>query len=199
MSDTISIVWVDLETGGTDEHAHQITQIAAVATGPAPEFDEVDWFEQKVILTEGRWTQEALDKQAYSPEAWAEEAIPIARAMTDFDEWLRGFTHQRRSKRTDRLYDVCHMGGHNVEFDGRFLRATAKRLALWLPLTNWTGGQLDTLHMAKWWFLLRHEYPETFTLEALCEYFRIPINAHDAEDDVLATIQLARKLAAVTP
>ena len=89
------------------------------------------------------------------------------------------------------------MGGHNVEFDGRFIRATAKRLAMWMPLTNWTGGQFDTLHMAKWWFLLRGVYPEVFTLESLCDHFRIPLETHDAKNDVLATVMLARRLCGV--
>ena len=186
------IIWIDLETGGVDETVHQITQIGAIATAGPPEFKELSVFERKVELSDGHWTKEALDVQAYDMKTWGEEAIPITTAIRDLIEWVGPFTHSRVSKRTGRPYRVAHMGGHNVEFDGRFLRATSGRLKTWLPLTNWTGGQFDTLTAAKWWFMMKGEFPETFKLEALCEMFGIKLKAHDALADVEATVKLAR-------
>lgn len=189
------IVWVDLETGGTDETMHQITQIAAVATEGPPDFKEVDWFERKIRLVSGRYSKEALELQNYDSEAWEREAIPTFDALEQFIEWIGPFRHDRTSKRTGRAYKVAHMGGFNAGFDGDFLRAACERADLWMPLTNWTGGIIDLLPVAKWWFGMQGQWLETFTLEYLCEVLGIPLKAHDALDDVRATVELARRMA----
>lgn len=194
MSDT-HIVWIDLETGGIDEKVHQITQIAAVATTGPPAFEANAWpFERKITLVPGHFTEEALHLQGYDAEVWEREAMPIAQALEELNQWLDPYCHTRISKKSGRPYQVAHMAGHNIEFDGRFLRAACDRNKIWLRLTNWTGGQFDTLPLAKWWFMKNGQYPETYTLERLCEVFNIALDAHNAMNDVTATVELARRL-----
>lgn len=191
----MNIVWIDLETGGTDKEIHQITQIAAVATGGPPHFEGNAWpFERKIKLVEGHYTEEALKVQNYSPEVWERDAMDLIPALNEFIQWVKPYCHQRISKRTGRPYDVAHMAGYNISFDGDFLRASCDRNKLWMPLTNWTGGQFDVLHAVKWHLMKQKVYPETFTLEAMCETFGIKLDAHDAMNDVLATVELARKV-----
>jgi len=191
------IVWVDLETGGVDETRHQITQFAAVATGGPPLFKEPEHdseFERKVSLVNGRWEQEALDVQNYDEITWLAEGKTMVEVLDDFDQWVRKHCHEAVSKRTGNPYQVAHMGGHNVGFDGRFLRAAAERNDRWIRLTNWTGGVYDTLHLAKWHFLGLDKRPDNLKLETLCEFFGVKIKAHDALEDVRATIKIAREM-----
>jgi DNA polymerase III epsilon subunit-like protein len=191
------IVWVDLETGGVDENEHQITQFAAVATGGPPLFKEPEQdseFERKVALVSGKWTDEALKLQAYDPVVWKAEGKTVVEVLDDFDLWIKKHCHEAVSGRTGNRYQVAHMAGHNAGFDGRFLRAAAERNDRWIRLTNWTGGIYDTLQLAKWYFLGRDEQPENLRLETLCKFFGISMEAHDALEDVRATIKIARRM-----
>jgi len=187
------IVWLDVETGGTDPIAHQITQIAAIATDCEPTLNVVgEEFERKIELVDGKWEQDALDMQAYSEGAWAEDAIPIYPAMADLRQWCMPFRHERKSKK-GRTYKVCHMAAFNGRFDADFVRATADRNDLWMPLTTWTGGVFDVLQLVKWFALLRGVEHKSYKLEDLCaEYGIPPFGAHDALADVKAMIALTR-------
>ena len=186
------IIWIDLETGGLDHKVHQITQIAAVATCGLPELKEVASFEVKIELYPEMFSDEALEVQNYSDEAWAFQAVSARAALSELVKWLTPFTHQRKSKRTGAAYSAAHMAGYNVAFDGAFLRASIDRLDTWLPLTNWTGGVFDVLQYAKWWYFKSClPEPESFTLESMCELWDIQFEAHDAMNDVRATLELA--------
>lgn len=191
----MNMIWLDLETGGTDEKIHQITQVAAIATEGPPSFEELDSFERKVALVDGHWIKEALDIQGYTPERW-KDAVPVVDALQALNLWADPYCHERISKRNGRPYQVAHMGGYNIEFDGRFLRAACDRNKIWLRLTNWTGGQFDVLHAVKWWFMKKDQWLETFTLEYVCEVLGIALDAHDAKNDVAATIEIARRVMA---
>ena len=190
-----NIVWVDLETGGLSPKLHQLTQIAAVPTTGGIELEALGQpFERKITLTSGRYTKEALEVQNYDPVVWDAEAIPINRALEEFKEWLKTWGHPMTSAKGSK-YSAAHMGGHNVAFDGEFLRASAERNKLWLPITNWTGGMFDTLHLARWVSLLEGKEPPDYKLETLCKFYGLPaFDAHDAMNDVRATIRLARAL-----
>ena len=193
----VRIVWIDLETGGTDPKVHGITQIAAIATKGTPPGDVfIDGFERKVQLREGMWTAEALDRQGYTEERWA-DAIPIGKALYQLVSWLKPHCHTRISKNTGKPYQVANMAGHNVSFDGDFLRAEADRMNLWLPLTNWTGGQLDTLQLAKWFALYSGTPTDSYKLEDLAKQFKMEeFQAHDAMADIMATWGLSRAILA---
>lgn len=190
------VVWIDLETGGTDCVAHGITQIAAIATKGVPPNDDLcgEPFERKVQLRDGMWTQEALDTQGYTEERWA-DAIPIGQALHQLAFWCKAFTHVRESKRTGKPYRVANMAGHNVEFDGDFIRAECDRLNLWMPLTNWTGGRLDTLQLAKWFSFYSGIPTDSYKLEDLCAQYKLPeFESHDALGDIMATWRLAQAI-----
>jgi DNA polymerase III epsilon subunit-like protein len=195
MSDPI--VWIDLETGGTDPLQHQITQIAALPT--SGDFDlEVlgEPFERKVTLVPGRYTNEALELQHYSKEVWEKEAVTVEVALRELIDWVAPYRVERLGRTSGKTYMAASVGGYNfTRFDGAFLSATCDRLNLWLPLTNWTGGIFDVLEFAKWVSLLRGEEPPDYRLETVCKFYGVPIdNAHAADADVLATANLARAM-----
>jgi DNA polymerase III epsilon subunit-like protein len=196
MSESVNpIAWVDLETGGTDHRLHQITQIAAIATTGGIELEEIGSpFERKVTLTKGRYTKEALEIQGYDRDVWVEEAVPMDHALREFRDWLEPHGHTRTGAK-GKKYDAVDMAGHNCRFDADFLRASADRNKLWLPIANWTGGMYDTLQLAKWVCLLEGLEPPNYKLETLCKFFGLPsFGAHDALEDVRACIKLARCL-----
>lgn len=192
------IVWVDLETGGTDETVHQITQVAAVATTGLDEgLEELDSFEAKVTLSPGHYTDEALQVQGYTAERWA-GAKPVPQVLRDFDLWLSPHGTQRRSKKGG-LYVAAVMGAYNASFDATFLRASADRAGVWLHLATWTGGYLDVLQ----WAMVRDLQAGraggelSYKLANVCERFGAPFNADDAHDALVDTrglINLARAL-----
>lgn len=191
------IVWFDLETGGLNPHHHQITQIAAIATSGDVELREVGRpFQAKVCLVPGRSTKEALELQGYDETTWAKEATSIDAAMRQFVDWCRPFGVERIGGQSGKSYTAASVGGYNVQFDADFLRATADRLKLWLPLTIWTGGMFDVLQFVKWVGMMDGEEPVSKKLTDVCEHYGIPFvgDAHTAIGDVRATIALARAL-----
>jgi DNA polymerase III epsilon subunit-like protein len=90
---------------------------------------------------------------------------------------------------------VAQLAGHNgASFDGPRIQRLYKDAGAFLPADP---RVLDTMQRAMWWFQERGIRPESFKLEALCNYFGIPIGegeTHDALADVRLTIQLARRL-----
>ena len=189
------IIWIDLETGGLDHKVHQITQIAAVATCGLPELKEVASFEVKIELYPEMFSDVALEVQNYSDVAWAFQAVSARAALSELVKWLTPFTHQRKSKRTGAAYSAAHIAGYNVAFDGDFLRSSAERYNVWLPLTNWTGGVFDVLQYVKWWYFdACKPEPDSFKLADVCALWGIHFDAHDAMNDVRATLELATRL-----
>ena len=195
MSDSSNrhIVWIDVETGGLNPDLHQLTQIAAVATNSNPELDIIgEPFERKIKLVPGKYLQEALDKQNFSIPVWDEEGVTITEALGDLHKWAHPFTDERTS-RAGNLYRAVDVAGHNITFDASFLEASAKRSSIRLPLAVWTGGMLDTLHLAKWVAVKEGFEFTNFQLETLCKARGVvDFTAHDALQDVMATVRLAR-------
>jgi DNA polymerase III epsilon subunit-like protein len=189
------IIFIDLETGGLSPELFQITQIGAVAVERSDGLPRVDEpFECKIKLVQGKYTNEALEKQNYTTKAWEEEAVPVLDALDDLFRWVQPFTDERTS-RAGNKYEAVDVAGHNVLFDAEFLNATSKRCGIRLPMALWTGGMLDTLQLAMWDSLKNGtEYPN-YRLETLCRERGILMDeAHDALSDALAAMRLARSL-----
>ena len=185
------IVWLDLETGGLDEDRHQIIQVAAIATEAAFPFAEVGTFEAKIKLVPGYYTEEALAKNCYTPEGW-ESALPSAVARTEFERFIYHHRkHTHISGKGNRL-TVAELAGHNLDFDVKFLRKWFGKI--WLPATAWTGGYFDSMHIARTVTLVTGRRWKNHTLEGLCEELGIEFDAHDALEDVRASIRLTKEL-----
>lgn len=183
------IVWVDLETGGVDSSKHQITQIGALATGPAPDFDVIGMFEAKVVLEPGSYEEQALEAQNYDPAVWDKDAMDSIDVCVFFSNWVTEFTHNRVSRK-GRLFASAHLAGHNVVFDGEFIRSNWG----YVPVTNWTGGYLDTIHVQKVMDVINgKQMTDDYKLETLCKFYNVEPGGHDALADVEATVKVARE------
>lgn len=204
------IVFLDTETGGF-RRTHPIVQIAAIAVDVALEgWPEVERFEVKLQFDPKFCDAEALELNSYDPEIWAREAIPTEMARQRLDAFFR--RHQTlqligrpKGDQPGRSYSSAKVGGHNVvKFD------LPKLVPLWgtqfKPFAFWQA--LDTLQLAAWVFgtsaiplerFPSRHLPDNHKLPTLCAYFGIEHeNAHDALGDVAATVELAKKLTAMS-
>lgn len=191
------LVFVDLETGGF-ETWRPITQIAAIAVNSS--LRELEVFEAKLNFGYRYVDPRSLRKNSYSPEIWKREARPSGEVATAFADFLRRHATVEVVG-TGRGYQVAQLVAHNAAFDGPFLQAWFQRMGQFFP------GHfrlLCTVQRAVWLF---HEDksltpPRDFKLGTLCEYFGVPLrpeDAHDALNDVRATVGLYREMIGLQP
>lgn len=187
------LVFVDLETGGL-ETWRPIIQIAAIAVTSS--LREIETFESKLRFEPRFVDPKSLSKNSYSRERWSREAQPAREVAIGFAAFLRRHATVDVSAAGRGGYQVAQLVAHNAGFDGPFLQAWFGRMGLFLP------GHLRvlcTVQRAVWLF---HEDksltpPTDFKLGTLCQYFDVPLrpeDAHDALNDVRATVALYRAM-----
>lgn len=191
------LVFFDLETGGLDPLKHPIIQIAAIAVDE--QLRELDAFERKIDFDTDEADPEALTKNSYNRELWAESCRPAWQVNRDLSSFFKRFADvEMIAKASGRPYKVAQLVGHNADsFDGPFLQHWYRRLDQFMPAAFRT---LCTYQKALHHFQDRPHLPkpENFKLEGLCKYFGIPLtDAHDALADCRATVELYRTLRAV--
>lgn len=186
----MKILYFDTETTGTNPAIHEITQFAGIV-----EIDGIVKEEFNFRCQPTRW-----DK--IDPGAIATTGVTIEELKT-FEEPkemlkkiinLFGKYIPKYSKLPDKFYPA----GHNVTFDLQFFDAFVRQhggfdLQKWGSVTwqNWRA--LDSRVLANFLISdgvhLRRSYGELpdLKLGTLCEYFSIPIDAHDALSDIRAT------------
>ena len=186
-------MFVDLETGGL-ETWRPIIQIAAIAVNSS--LRELEVFESKLTFDSRFVDPRSLRKNNYNPDRWRREARPAREVATAFAEFLRRHATVDVSAAGRGGFQVAQLVAHNAAFDGPFLQAWFERLGQFFP------GHfrlLCTVQRAVWLF---HEDkkltpPHDFKLGTLCEYFGVPLrpeDAHDALNDVRATVGLYREM-----
>lgn len=189
------LVFVDLETAGLSVW-RPIIQIAAVAVTSS--LDELESFEAKIAFDERRATRRTLRRRRYDRKLWKREARHEKDVAVDFSAFLARHATLVVPSTRNRPFVVAQLVAHNVQFDGPFLRAWFGRLGLFFPASYRVSC---TMQRAMWLF---HEDrslrpPPDFRLDTLCDYFRVPFphgQAHDALNDVRATVKLYRAMMA---
>ena len=187
------LVFVDLETGGL-ETWRPIIQLAAVAV--TSDGRELESYEAKLRFKESVADPKSLCKNHYSRERWVQEAESPAVVAEQFAQLLMRHATIDQSRRDGRVFQVAQLVAHNAAFDGEFLKAWFSRMKLFLPASP---RVLCTVQRAMWAF---HEDksltpPTNFKLKTLCDYFGVSFpadDAHDALNDVRATVALYREL-----
>lgn len=186
-----TVVFIDLETGGTDIHRSPIIQIAAIAVSA----DQItDQLEIKVCFDESQADPEALRLNSYEREEWQKCAIAPAMARGKLCAFLKKHaTVQMVSQRTGNPYMVAQLAGHNAAaFDGPMLQAWFKAANEFFPASY---RILDTLQLAMWTFHGIADGPKDFKLTTVAEYLGIAVeNAHDALADVRMSHRIAQEL-----
>ncbi|MBE41823.1 MAG: hypothetical protein CL480_11040 [Acidobacteria bacterium] len=199
MSET---VFFDLETGGIDKNLHPIIQIAAAAVDFRSDYmTPLRTFETKIQFDVSHTTPEALEKNSYDPAVWEDQAVTADAARDAFSSFLREYSSVRMVSKRGKKYKVAQLIGHNASsFDFPFLQKWYENRGF-LPASF---SVWDTCQRARWAFAERPELikPESNSLSDLAEYFNITFDAHDAMEDVLATIKVVsalRRMESVRP
>lgn len=189
------LVFVDLETAGLDPATHPIIQIAAIAIDSS--LNELESIEFKIRFDESTADRKSLGKDRYSPTLWKREALGPRVAAQKFARFLRRHASFDMQSKDGNPYRVSQLVAHNAErFDGPFLHAWYRRQAVYCPARYMV---LCTKQRALWLFDEDKQLtpPSDFKLGTLCEYFGVtlrPENAHDALNDVRATVELYRAM-----
>jgi len=190
-----SLVFFDLETAGLNPDKHPIIQIAAVAIDA--ELNEVETIEIKVAFDEAQADPDALSSNHYDRERWEQEAVPAEEAAKQFARFLRRHATVDMVSKAGKPYYVAQLVAHNGErFDGPFIHAWYRKLSMFCPARYMV---LCTKQRALWLFDEDKSLtpPLNFKLGTLCEFFGVPLKpeeAHDALNDVRATVRLYRAM-----
>ena len=175
------VCWVDLETTGTRAGHHEIVQIAAIQTSPDLR-DELRYYHARVIPAHPeRMSPGAARVNGYDEKLWLATAIDLDSALAALSP----------------LLDGAQIGGHNVAFDRAFLTA-AYRAWPERRRPRWAYSLLDTASLG-----YRHVVSGRVArpgLELLCGAEGVSLtrdDAHDARQDIRATLELARRLLGV--
>ncbi len=192
------LVFVDLETTGL-EPWRPVMQVAAVAV--ARNLAELESFEAKVRFPKKWADPKALRKVHYDPAVWRRDAKPAREVAEDFAAFLTRHATVDMVSADKVPYRVAQVVAHNAAFDGAFLRHWFDRLGLFFP---GHFRMLCTVQRAVWLFQenLTLTPPDDFKLGTLCQYFGVRLTedeAHDALNDVRATVNLYRAMLNGTP
>jgi len=179
------ILYFDVETTGIDCHRHGIIQLSGmfeINGAIHSEFDfkikpfEWDHVDDEALLVTG-YTRDQL-KTFMDP--W--------RAFQEFELILK--KHIDKFDRSDKFYPA----GYNVRFDLDFLNMFFKknRNVYFGSFCNWKA--LDVLALAHYLDSTGKLKLPNYKLATICEYFAIPIKAHDSLSDIKATREVLKKL-----
>jgi DNA polymerase III epsilon subunit-like protein len=179
------ILWVDLETTGTNPEKHAIIQIAALVDSGN---EILGKFNQELAPHEGALiTAEALVIQNTTVADIKNRPDPRVVYHT-FLEFMEAFIDKFNYK------DKFVIAGYNVSFDVQFLRSFFTRQGdkffgswFWWPALD--VASFVAKYMSETSFI-----PQNFKLETLCNHFGLPLKAHDALQDIWATRELYHRL-----
>jgi DNA polymerase-3 subunit epsilon len=180
------ICWIDLETSGIDSNKCCILQLAALMDidGKIVDSlvlrmkpDEGDLIEDQALIVTGQ-TREQIDTYPSQREGYNHLIGFLDRFVNKYD-------------RNDKLI----FAAYNASFDDNFLRQFFTRnrnkffgLYFWWP--KFDVATLVALCIA---FMGMSEMKD-FKLATVCERFGVPIEAHDALSDIMATRTLGYEL-----
>jgi len=179
MNNETKVLYIDVETTGTNAECHGIIQVAAIMEIAGIVVEE---FDMKCAPHIGA----SIDREALAVSGTSEDEL---RSRQSSHEAFRAFEaflerHVDRYNRNDK----CYPAGYNARFDFQFVQE-------WFRLHGDTYGVgsfvnwrfLDPLPL-----LFIKDFKKTlslpdYRLETVARHFQIPLNAHDAQSDIKAT------------
>lgn len=182
----MKILYFDTETTGTNAQKHEIVQLAGIL--------EIDG----VVVEEFNYRCQPTMWDNIDPEALEvthktiEELKTYDRPQTVYSQFRAMLDrYVDKYNREDKVYPA----GHNVGFDIEFLQAFFKRHGDPYGIGSYQNWRfLDTRIMANYLCAYGLITPKTVTLGELCKIYSIPLDAHDALNDIRATRKLAQCL-----
>jgi DNA polymerase-3 subunit epsilon len=181
------VLWIDLETTGLDPKKHGIIQLAALAEIDNDVVEEVDLLIRP--LDKHQVEEEALAKSNRT-EKEVREYPTSAEQFKAFETFLARYIN-----RYDK-FDKFVLAGYNINsFDEPFLRQFFIDNAKTDKERKYGG------YFGSWFFWPKRDVQtylaehlleiglrlSNYQLSTVCEYFNIPIEAHDALSDIQAT------------
>lgn len=191
------LVFVDLEATGLDPIKDSIIQIAAIAVDC--HLNELESIDLKIRFDDADIDPQEIENNICSKALWNHEAIPEKDAAQRFFHFLRRHATFELVSKSGVTYQVAQLVAHNGEcFDGPFIHAWYRKLGIFCPARYMV---LCTKQRALWLFDEDKSLtpPTDFKLGTLCEYFGVRLraeDAHDAFNDVRATVELYREMGA---
>lgn len=177
------VIYIDTETTGLNPKKHGLTEVYAVLVDNGNIISEwgskinpFTYFPQRDI------EDDALNIQGISYQDLAKYPDQ-AKALDAFLKWTRRHLDGNR----------VSIVGYNVGFDIDFLVEWFDENVYDLYDT-FSHRSLDVLDLVRHLQYAGVIQPKDGKLTTLCEYFDIPIDAHTAMGDVIATMQLHREL-----
>lgn len=179
------IIWIDDETGGTDDKKDALLQLSAIIEIDNKIVDEID-LKMKPIAGK-RINAEALEVHGRTMKDI--EGFEDPRVC--FDKFYKFLQREPKSKENRFI-----VGGYNVDFDLRFIFEWFKDVT-GDPYQFWDYLQFSPIDVLPTLRAMRHagviDIPNT-KLETVCAYFGIELKAHDSMNDIRATMELTKKV-----
>ncbi len=187
----LKLLYFDVETTGTDPNVHDIVQLSGLI-----EYDNVVVDGFNYAIRPGNF--DVIDPKALEITGLSVEDLknyPAPSAI--YFHLLKVFeNHINRYDKTDKFTPVAFNGKFDMDFLAAFFAKNEdKYFGAWM---NW--NLIDPLAVARYYFTFKkaETKPENYKLETLCQYFGIPLKAHDAMNDIVATRLLLFKLRELT-
>lgn len=182
----MKIFWFDTETTGLNPSEHSIVQMSGMIV-----VDKVTVERFNFRCAPPPWEKcepEALKVTGYKEEdvrSWPDPGNTFDSLIGMFDKHIDKFN------KTDKLI----MAGHNPNFDKLMLEGMAKKLKFDYLFSYIDYHMLDTANIAMLCRLMgKGNLPKSNKLVHLCEHFKIPLEAHDSWNDIVATRKLCAEL-----
>lgn len=182
---TQKIFWFDTETTGVDSYKCDIVQLAYII-----EIDGVDIATGSIRMRPHEGAR--VDAKALEVNGLTEEAIWAEQPQSDGIALLLKVMGQHIDKHEPK--DKFVQAGYNIGFDDKFLRSAFNKLGNKYYGSWFFWPKLDVSTAVAQWVLRTGERPPNYKLSTLCAHFDIPLDAHDAVNDIKATRELAHKL-----
>lgn len=181
----MKILFIDTETGGLSQNSAliQLSGIVQIGKNEAEVFNfYVKPFPNSEVTDEALTIQKRTREEI---ETFEDEEIVFQKFISILDKYIDKYDKN----------DKFILAGYNVNFDKDVIYRFFKRNGNNFFFSYAQGAVLDPLYMITPLQIL-NKLPvlDNNKLETWCEYFNIPIAAHDSLEDIRATKNLAREL-----
>lgn len=179
------IFWFDTETTGLNSWHQDIIQLAFIV--------EING----EVKEQGQIRMQPLDYSKVEQKALDVHGITLAK-MKEFPTQAEGFSALMRviGRHVDKYNyeDRFTPAGHNCSFDMGFLQALFKKNSCSEFSKYFDYHYLDTMVLANFLNFYGLIKTKNVKLVTMAEHFGIPLDAHDAMNDIVATRTLAMKM-----
>lgn len=185
MNNAKKLLYFDVETTGLNPVVHDIIQLSGII-----EYDgkKVDGFNFNIRPSDF----DVIDAKALEVNGkTVEELKNYPDASEIYFKLLQVFeAHINRYDKSDKFIPVAYNGKFDMDFlVAFFMKHEDQYFGSWL---SW--DLIDPMAIARYFFIMNNIPIENFKLSTVCDYFNIPLIAHDAMNDIIATREVLYRL-----